>query len=53
MKKQTNKNKREHRSHFTWAVSGILVVLFLMFFINGYLVNKQTGIDDQDITVFQ
>ena len=42
---------REHKSHFAWAVTGILVVLFIMFFVNGYLIHTQTGIDDQDVSV--
>ncbi len=52
MNHKTNKQK-EHKSHFGWAVVGILVVLFIMFFINGYLVHKQTGIDDQDVSIIR
>lgn len=49
--KNKKKSNEKHKSHFGWAVVGILTVLFIMFFINGYLVYKQTGIDDEDISV--
>ena len=49
--KKRKQTEREYKSHFGWAVVGILGVLFIMFFINGYLVHTQTGIDDEDVSV--
>ncbi len=54
MKHNNNSHKQiKGKSHFMWALTGIIFILFLMFFVNGYLVHTQTGVDDTDISLFQ
>jgi len=51
MKEQPVKEKK--KSWFSWLIALIMVVFFTALFINGYLIFKETGMDDEDVTVFQ
>jgi len=49
----TEPTKEKKKSWFSWLIALIMVVFFAALFINGYLIFKETGMDDEDVTVFE
>lgn len=53
-KKQKNTDLKTRLSApvlFRWLIAAIFIIIFIVLFINGSKVHKETGIDDEDISV--
>jgi len=45
--------EQEKKSLFPWLIAAITIIFFGIFFVNGYLIFKETGIDDEDVVIFE